>query len=175
MKKKIFDCITFFNSNHLFEIRFHTLKNIVDYFVICEANTTHTGEKKKFNFKINKWKKYKDRIIYIKVENIKKIKLGQKNKFELIKKQIEFISDGLKKANNNDIIILSDEDEIPNPKSIKNFNFEKYKFGIFKQNLYYYKLNIQNLTEASNGWPGSRISLKKSTEAKGCLNTAFDC
>ena len=98
MKKKIFDCITFFNSNHLFEIRFHTLKNIVDYFVICEKNTTHKSEKKKFNFKINKWKKYKDRIIYIKVENIKKIKLGQKNKFELIKKQIEFISDGLKKA-----------------------------------------------------------------------------
>ena len=47
MSQKIYDCTTFFNSNHLFEIRFHTLKHVVDYFVICEANRTHTGKKKK--------------------------------------------------------------------------------------------------------------------------------
>ena len=46
VKNKIFDCTTFFNSNHLFEIRFNTLKNFVDYFIVCEANTTHTGQKK---------------------------------------------------------------------------------------------------------------------------------
>ena len=46
MKRKIFDCTTFFNSNHLFEIRFNVLKDIVDYFVICESNTTHTGKKR---------------------------------------------------------------------------------------------------------------------------------
>ena len=162
---KIFDCSTFFNSNHLFEIRFHTLKNVVDYFVVCEADTTHTGQRKGYNFDINKWIKFKDKIIYIKVSNIKKIELSQKNKFDLIKKQIEYIFDGITIAKPDDLIILSDEDEIPNPDSIKKFDPSKFKFGIFKQNLYYYKLNIQNFSEAKNGWPGSRISLKKNIKS----------
>lgn len=165
MKKKIFDCITFFNSNHLFEIRFHTLKNVVDYFVICESNMTHTGKRKKFNFKINKWSKYKDKIIYVKVTDVKKINLSQKNKFALIEQQIENLFKGIKKAKNDDLIILSDEDEIPEPKAIKKFNYKKFKFGIFNQNLYNYKLNIKNLTESKNGWPGSRISLKKNIKS----------
>ena len=165
VKNKIFDCTTFFNSNHLFEIRFNTLKSVVDYFIVCEANTTHTGQKKKYNFDIKKWSKYKDKIIYIKVNNIKKIKLNQKNKFELIKKQIEHIFFGIKSAKPNDLIILSDEDEIPNPSMIRKFNFSQFKFGIFKQNLYYYKLNIQNFSESKNGWPGSRIALKKNIKS----------
>ena len=107
MKRKIFDCTTFFNSNHLFEIRFHTLKNVVDYFVVCEANTTHTGQRKGYNFNINKWIKFKDKIIYIKVSNIKKIELSQKNKFDLVKKQIEYIFHGIAIAKPDDLIILS--------------------------------------------------------------------
>ena len=161
MKKKIFDCITFFNSNYLFDIRFNILKDVVDFFVVCEANTTHTGKKKKFNFNSKNLKKYKDKIIYIKVKNIPKLKLTQKNKFELIKIQIENLFQGIAQAKKDDLIILSDEDEIPNPNKIKSFNFKKYKFGIFLQKLYYFKLNIQNLTEAKDGWPGSRICLKK--------------
>ena len=165
MKKKIFDCTTFFNSNYLFEIRFNVLKDIVDYFVICESDTTHTGKKKKFNFNFKYWKKYKDKIIYIRVKKLPKVKLTQKNKFHLIKIQIENLFKGISKAKNDDLIILSDEDEIPNPNKIKLFNHKKYKFGIFLQNLYYYKLNIQNLSEAKNGWPGSRIALKKNIKS----------
>ena len=63
------------------------------------------------------------------------------------------------------MIILSDEDEIPNPSMIRKFNFSEFKFGIFKQNLYYYKLNIQNFSESKNGWPGSRIGLKKNIKS----------
>ena len=165
MKRKIFDCTTFFNSNHLFEIRFNILKDIVDYFVVCESNITHTGKKKGFNFNINNWKKYGDKIIYIKVRNLPKIQLEQKNKFELIKIQIENLFNGISKAKDEDLIILSDEDEIPSPKKIKMFDYKKYKFGIFLQKLYYYKMNIQNLTEAKNGWPGSRIALKKNIKS----------
>ncbi len=165
MKKKIFDCTTFFNSNHLFKIRFNILKDVVDHFVICESDTTHTGKRKKFNFNFRYWKKYKNKIIYIKVKNLPKVKLTQKNKFHLIKVQIENLFKGITLANDNDLIMLSDEDEIPNPKKIKTFNYKKYKFGIFLQNLYYYKLNIQNLSEAKNGWPGSRIALKKNIKS----------
>tara|TARA_B100001057_G_scaffold411053_1_gene426452 strand:- start:999 stop:1823 length:825 start_codon:yes stop_codon:yes gene_type:complete len=165
MKRKIFDCTTFFNSNHLFEIRFNILRDIVDYFVVCESNTTHTGKKKRYNFDLNHWKKYKNKIIYIKVKDLPKVNLTQKNKFELIKIQIENLFKGISKANDQDLIILSDEDEIPNPNKIKLFNYKKYKFGIFLQNLYYYKINIQNLSEAKNGWPGSRIALKKNIKS----------
>ena len=38
MKNKIFDCITFFKENFITNIRFEILKNVVDYFVICESN-----------------------------------------------------------------------------------------------------------------------------------------
>ena len=164
-KRKIFDCITFFNSNHLFELRFNILNKYVDYFVVCEANTTHTGKKKKYNFNEKKWEKFKDKIIYIKVDNIKKIKLTQKNKFDLIKVQIENLFRGISIAKDYDLILLSDEDEIPNPKKIYKFDYDKFKFGIFLQKLFYYKLNIQNKSEAINGWPGSRISLKKNIKS----------
>jgi len=45
---KIYDCITFFQSNLLFELRFHTLKNFVDHFVVCEATKTHVGNLKRY-------------------------------------------------------------------------------------------------------------------------------
>ena len=58
--------------------------------------------------------------------------------------------------------LVSDEDEIPNPLSITKFSYNKYKYGIFMQNIFYYKFNVQNETEAAgNMWPGSRICLKK--------------
>ena len=66
MVKKIFDCTTFYNANLLFETRFNILKDVVDYFVVCEANKDHTGNAKNFNFNPNIKKKYLDKIIYIK-------------------------------------------------------------------------------------------------------------
>lgn len=165
MKPKIYDCITFFQSELLFNIRYNVLKHIVDYFVICEATRTHTGKLKKINFDYKKWKNKTNKIIFIKVTDIPKIKLMQKNKFDLIKFQIEKLFLGINDAEDNDLIMLSDEDEIPNPKTIKKFNYKKYKFGIFMQNLYYYKLNILNLTNGMNSWPGSRICQKKNLKS----------
>ena len=165
LKNKIYDCITFLDSNKLFELRYEILKDYVDYFVICEANFTHTGKKKKYNFNHKKWKKKSNKIIYIKVKGKPKINLNQNNKFEIIKIQIENLFKGISKAKDDDLIMLSDEDEIPNPHKIKLYDFENFKFGIFLQKLYYYKLNIQNLSEAPKGWPGSRITTKKNIKS----------
>ena len=55
MTVKIFDCITFYNANMLFDLRYNVLKDYVDYFVVCEANKTHTGHYKGYNFD-NKFK-----------------------------------------------------------------------------------------------------------------------
>jgi beta-1,4-mannosyl-glycoprotein beta-1,4-N-acetylglucosaminyltransferase len=158
---KIFDCITFYNANMLFDLRFHTLKNYVDYFVVCEANKTHTGKIKKYNFDKNLLSKYGDKIIYIKVDDLPEIKIKGKKDYQLLKIQMENLFRGIEKANDNDLIIFSDEDEILNPSAISHFKQNDFRFGLFLQNMYYYKLNILGLDEGDGNWAGSRICKKK--------------
>ena len=67
---KIYDCITFFNSNFLFETRVNILNKYVDYFVIVEGNRTWQNNSKELKFDINKYEKFKDKIIYIKVTDL---------------------------------------------------------------------------------------------------------
>jgi beta-1,4-mannosyl-glycoprotein beta-1,4-N-acetylglucosaminyltransferase len=161
MKNKIFDCITFFNANMLFDLRYHILKDHVDYFVVCEANKTHTGKNKNFNFDKKFLDKYGDKIIYIKVDDLPDIKIKGKKDYQLLKIQMEKLFKGIIKAQPNDLIIFSDEDEIPNPLIISNFDQNNFKFGLFLQNMYYYKLNILGLDEGNGNWAGSRICKKK--------------
>jgi beta-1,4-mannosyl-glycoprotein beta-1,4-N-acetylglucosaminyltransferase len=164
-KYKIYDCITFYQANLLFQIRFEILKDVVDYFVVCEANKTHTGLSKNFNFKPKIPEKYKKKIIYIKVTDLPNIKIKGKKDYKLLSLQMEYLFKGINSAKPNDLIIFSDEDEIPNPDIINNFNFNKYKFGIFLQNMYYYKLNIMNIDEGNGNWAGSRICQKKNLKS----------
>ena len=165
IKKKIFDCITFYKGNSLFKLRFEILRDVVDYFVVCEANKTHTGLKKKFNFNPKIPKKYKKKIIYIQVTDLPGIKIKGKKDYKLLSLQMEYLFKGIKFADPNDIIIFSDEDEIPNPRKIIDFKLNNYKFGIFLQNMYYYKLNLMNIDEGNNNWPGSRICQKKNLKS----------
>ena len=164
-KKKIYDCITFYQANMLFQLRFEILKDVVDYFVVCEANKSHAGLKKDFNFKVNIPDNYKDKIIYIKVTDLPEIQITGKKDYKLLSIQMEKLFKGIQNADPDDLIIFSDEDEIPNPKIINNFNYHKYKFGIFLQNMYYYKLNIMNVDEGNGNWPGPRICLKKNLKS----------
>ena len=66
---KVFDCTTFYNENMMLELRFNILNPYVDKFVITESKYSHSGEKKKLNFDINKFKDFKKKINYIVVEN----------------------------------------------------------------------------------------------------------
>ena len=168
---KIYDCITFFNANFLFETRVKILNNYVDYFVVCEANKDHIGNPKDFNFNKKLLDKYSDKIIYIKVEDLPKIKLKGKKDYGLLKIQMENLFKGIKFANDEDLIILSDEDEIPNPRELKSFQPQNYKYGVFLQNMYYFKLNIQNIDEGLGNWPGSRICKKMNLKSFFKLRT----
>ena len=158
---KIYDCITFYNANLLFNLRFNILKDFVDYFVVCEANKTHTGNYKDYNFDKKFLEKYGDKIIYIKVDDLPEIKIKGKKDYQLLKIQMERLFQGITKAEPDDLIIFSDEDEIPEPKSIINFKANDFKFGFFLQNMYYYKLNILGQDEGNGNWAGSRICKKK--------------
>jgi hypothetical protein len=89
------------------------------------------GQPKKINFNYKKWKKYGDKVIFIKVNDlpiIKKIK--EKKDYQLLKIQMEKLFLGIKNASNEDIIIFSDEDEIPNPMDIAGRYYTDYDGGL---------------------------------------------
>ena len=153
---KIYDCFIFFNENLLTEIRFNILDKFVDYFVICESYYDHRGNVKGYLFENNNFKNFKDKIIYIPVKNMPE---GD-NPWSRENFQRNCISLGLEEANPDDLIIISDADEIPNLENnkIKNIMSGK-KYAVFKQLSFYYKLNMHNVTLPY--WYGSRISYKK--------------
>jgi len=152
---KIFDCTTFFDENLMLEVRFNILDKYVDKFVIAESKYSHSGDKKKLNFDINKFSKFRKKIVYLVLENepnnmIYNKKDGvlfeeknemRKNSIRRIAHQRNKLFESLNEADDNDYIFYSDNDEIPN---FKNFNFEinQDKITIFKQKLFYYKFNL---------------------------------
>jgi len=128
----IYDCFTFFNELDLLEIRLNELDSLVDYFIIVEADKTHTGIQKKYIFEENKqrFKKFFKKIIYIKI----KLPLN-KNSWILEKFQRMQINSGLTNCNLNDIIMISDIDEIPNKQEIKNIIKKPFRKNTFIQKL----------------------------------------
>ena len=92
----------------------------------------------------------------IRLKNIKKPHEGG---FQSLVEQHQrnSIMKGLNNANENDLIILSDVDEIPNLNKLN--EYDKNNYAVFSQKMYMYKINFLNLEE--NNWHGSRICLKK--------------
>ena len=154
MKNRIIDCITFFDNNLMFDLRYNILKNHVDYFVICESKFDHQGNKKKINFIQNK--KYdQDKIKYVLMDQCFPEKT---NAWENQAIQREFLLNSLDFVNQNDYIFFSDPDEIPRPEVLMNFSLNK-KYGIFMQQCFNYKFNLYNKYESP--WQGTRVCKKK--------------
>ena len=156
----IYDCFQYFNEDHMVDLRLNILNKDVDYFVISESTKTHQGEKKKLNFNIDRFKKFKHKIIYTVADFDNKIKISNHVGGESLIEQHQRnnLLSGLTKANDNDLIILSDSDEIPDLKKIYQIK-STTKFTAFSQKMFMYKLNLQNLDESN--WIGSKICLKK--------------
>ena len=151
---KIFDCCIYLDEDFLLDLRFNILNNVVDYFVIVESNKTWQNNKKKFNFNKKNFEKFSHKIIYIRVEDMP----DGKNPWIRENYQRNSITRGISMANDDDLIIISDADEIPNPEKIINFNQNK-KYGCFEQKQFYYKLNLFN--ETNPVWRGSKACIKK--------------
>ncbi len=172
---KIIDCFMYFNEDLILDLRFNILNKFVDYFVIVESEYTHSGEKKKFNFDISKYSKYKDKIIYIKIEkkppNLNEVidtdNEDKKKKKQLINSLIienyqrNYITNGIKNFADNDLILISDLDEIPNLSKI-NFDKIKNKIYLFKQIFFQYKLDLY-LKDFE--WFGTKACLKKNLKS----------
>jgi len=161
----------FFDEEMLLEIRLETLNKYVDFFVIVESIFTHNGKPRKLLFDITKFEKFKKKIKYIvhnKIEpNLIELKKneseGQTSKREIINALIRenghrnFILEGIKDASDDDIILISDLDEIPDLSKI-NIKDIKDKIICFKQNFFCFKLNLflENFS-----WIGTRACKRK--------------
>jgi len=148
MKNKIIDCITFFDNNLMFNLRYNILNEFVDYFIICESRFDHQGKKKEINFKQDKiynQSKIKHIIINEKFPENTNAWQNQAIQREFLLKNLNFVKD-------EDYIFFSDPDEIPRPEILKNFNLQK-KYGIFMQQCFNYKFNLYNKYESP--WEGT--------------------
>ena len=163
---KIFDCTTYFEEDLMMDLRFNILNDYVDKFVVSEATFSHSGNNKAIKFDPNNFKKFKEKIIHIIVDkdpvdqthkDLTDSQVKRSNSIKRIEFQRNEISRGLDQADDEDYIIYSDNDEIPNLKYI-NLAKNKKKIILFKQNLYYYKFN---LAYSKLDWYGSKSCKKK--------------
>tara|TARA_B100000242_G_scaffold88429_1_gene59444 strand:+ start:373 stop:1263 length:891 start_codon:yes stop_codon:yes gene_type:complete len=168
---KIYDCFTYFDEDLILDTRLNIMNDYVDYFVIVESTYNHNGERRELKFNINKYQKFKNKIKYIVwdevPENIEKIndndtEIVREHKFinNAVKRdngQRNYVVKGLDDAEDNDLILLSDLDEIPSLKTIDLKNI-KTKIIIFDQIMCYYKFN---LAIPNYKWFGTRGCLKK--------------
>lgn len=168
---KLYDCFMFYDEKLLLEIRFNILNKFVDKFIITEANYLHNGDSKKLNFNINDFNEFKNKIEYIVVDNQpediqligkgdNELAIDEKKIFNSLKRenfQREMISKGLTGLNQEDIILISDIDEIPNLIKLNPIEMNN-EIVIFKQKMFYYKFNL--FYENFN-WFGSKAIKRK--------------
>ena len=145
----------YFDEDLLLDLRLNTLNKFVKKFVIAEATYAHNGSKKQLKFDINNFKKFKDKIIYLVVDKepeniliINKEESEEKKGEKLILNgmardyfQRENLSRGLQNIQEEDLVLISDLDEIPNLENL-NFNNIGNQILIFEQKMFYYKLNL---------------------------------
>ena len=174
----------FFDEEMLLDLRLNILDKFVDQFVIVESSYTHSGKEKKLIFDINKYSKFKEKINYIILKdppegievinsNDSEDEISRKEILNALKRenlQRDTIFNGLKNADSNDWIIVSDLDEIPDLTKL-NFNNIKNKIIFFKQKVFYYKLNLELKTLR---WIGTKACRKKHLKSPQWLRNIKD-
>jgi beta-1,4-mannosyl-glycoprotein beta-1,4-N-acetylglucosaminyltransferase len=184
--KKIYDTFCFFNELDILELRLNILDPYVDYFVIVESDVTHSGESKPFYYEDNKerFSKFSDKIISYKIYDTPKdfTNLPEVEDIELnnifrycetssafdSKTQPDYGRDFFQKesvrralvdCDDDDIIMISDADEIPNPELISQHVKMKLDTTIYSLNqiTYYYYLNVLKQTD----WFGTKLGTYK--------------
>ncbi len=168
---KVYDCFMYYDEDTVVNIRLNCLDNYVDKFVIVESKFTHSGRKRNLIFDINKFKHFKNKIIYLILDNEPQgietiydkddeISQSYKSIENAIKRENyhrNYISRGLVEADEEDIIMISDADEIPNLEKL-DLKKIKNKLIFFQQKMFYYKLNLYI---DSFNWYGTKACKKK--------------
>ncbi len=167
---KIFDCFMFYDEEMILDFRLNYLSDYVDKFIIVESSFTHSGKKRDLIFDIKKFGKFKDKINYFVLDEEPQdlFQFEEKDNFDkknskyilnALKRenlQRNYIVEGLKEASSDDMVMVSDVDEIPNLEE-NNLNNIKNKIILFNQKFFYYKFNLKlNSFE----WYGSKACKK---------------
>ena len=142
------------NEELLLDLRLNILSKYVKKFILVESTIDHQGNKKKNFFEIENFNKFKDKIIHLRIEDFPR---ELSSTWERENFQRNYISKSINNLLDDDYIIISDVDEIPNFGNLK--NFEKYKFTTFQQSNFCYKFNMKNITYPN--WHGSKLCKKK--------------
>ena len=161
----------YFDEDVVLDVRLNTLDQYVNKFVIVESLFTHKGDKRDLKFDINKFNKFKNKIVYLvyekeppEIESINENETENEKSGKFILNAIHrengqrnFISEGLKNAHDEDFILISDLDEIPNLSNINLNNFRE-KLIFFNQEMFYYKFNLKL---PNYNWVGTKSCKKK--------------
>jgi beta-1,4-mannosyl-glycoprotein beta-1,4-N-acetylglucosaminyltransferase len=166
----VYDCFPFFNELDILSLRLNILDKYVDYFVISESSLTFSGEKKPLFYLDNKhlFEKFQKKIIHNIVEpgNI------LLNPFERDVYQKDSVKNALLNCNDNDVIIFSDLDEIPNPKRIEEIfeNFDNQAIYHMAQRNFYFYLNLEEISGSLLSYTGEfdNVLQKKWLGTKVC-------
>lgn len=156
MPRRTFDCFTFFNERKLLQLRVALLRDAVDYFVVVEANRTFTGKDKAWHFKPEDYDVPSAKFIYVQVEDMPG---SAADAWANERHQRNAILRGLGSAADNDLIHVSDVDEIPDPRV-----FDEYKswwiMAALEQRLFYYHWNKLVLYEDGRPvcWTGAKLT-----------------
>ena len=144
---KLIDCFMYFDEDLILDIRLNVLYDSVDKFIIAEATRDHAGKEKKLNFDLNNFSKFKKKIEYLIFDDLPIKVTSKKNDWHENHLRDQFqrnsLSKGYKNYDDNDLIMISDIDEIPDPKKISSFKLEK-KYACFLQKNFQSKLNLLN-------------------------------
>ncbi len=161
---KVYDCFTFYNEFELLELRLRALWDVVDFFVIVEANMKHNGEPKDFTFpkRDKEFKEFFPKIHYIAADlstvpfkgvGDRAIEFAQRN----------MILHGINDAAPDDLIMISDLDEIPAPDVLravregKADEFLEKTPLVMMQEFFYYFFDCGNKAQ----WMGTILTKKK--------------
>ena len=149
----VYDCFQFFNELDILKIRLNVLSPVVDKFVISEATETFSGLKKPLYYEENKemFAEFADKIIHVVVEDTPEGDTHYRDTF-----QKNAVTRGLEGCTDDDIIIFSDLDEIPNPDKIREIldNFQEDKIYHFAQRLFYCYLNMEEVSGSLLSYAG---------------------
>ena len=152
---KVYDCFMFSDEKMLLDIRLNYLNKFVDKFLIVESKYLHNGMEKKLNFNINEFYNFKNKIEYFVIDKHPEGILNFNEKDSSLEKDKKKIINSLLRENfqrnqlnkmlsglnPNDLILISDLDEIPDIRSI-DFKEINNEILIFKQKMFYYKFNL---------------------------------
>ena len=141
----IYDCFLYYDEDMLLDIRLNTLSEVVDYFVIVESTHTFTGKPKQLNFDISKFQAFQHKIIYVIFNDPPILKSGTADEYDAWANETatrNAIMRGLGDADDNDIILVSDVDEIFRPEVVTRIN-PKHLCTILHMPFYNYQFNLQ--------------------------------